>query len=179
MKTVLILLVLLSGALASISDLKRALVRQTQAHECRTCIEGSTKWCRLGSDNTEGECCASNDFSGYCSGSGDYICSDDSTRIENNTGTILCPLDDGNWGMYTIDLPSVGSTRYRNTTMASNTVWVYKIQSYSSSIDEVKLSVGMFRMKIQNLILINNFTLVFTYLQIFTLPDFVLAFQWK
>ena len=139
---VLLFLILSRTADSFPTHLARNLQYSTSAADWRTCLQGSTKWCRFGTSKIEGECCTLGSTSGRCSGTGSYICSNN-VNIDTEAGYGLCPGDSTNWGRYDINLNYVGDSETRGEiAIASNTVCVFKIDVSSGFVKNVKIKIG-------------------------------------
>ena len=126
-------------------SLPRDLQISASAPVWRSCIEGGVnKWCRGIFTKSVGECCAMTDTAGTWIGEESFICSNNN-NVDPNVALALWPEDTVNCGEYEMNFTSVGNIngRQRNG-VAIDTVWVYKITSFSSEINAAKIKLRKF-----------------------------------
>lgn len=126
-------------------DPKRALTYYNN-DEWKTCINTSNrKWCiPEGSGSNYGDWCRSWHTSGYCSSSGNNVCSN-STDIDSGSEYILCPTASWTWGSSNIHLTAAGDSHlFTQSWIDTNYVCVYQITTSSSSVGEVDIFISKF-----------------------------------
>ncbi|CAI2362260.1 unnamed protein product [Moneuplotes crassus] len=138
----LLIITLFALSYATELNLDRDLSTSSRS-TCRTCVKSSSqRWCSItGNYQYYGDCCYSWDYSGYCSGSSSYVCSN-SSNIGGNGGLILCPYSssDCNSRTKTIYYTGINYT-LSNTYIDSSSVCSYIVQTSNSSIKSLEIYV--------------------------------------